>query len=346
MAGGKMKAGVFFLLVIFHTGCMVQKEIAVEITFPPKVMLPAEAHHMLLVLSVPERVNTDASFVCVSVHDRLCIQAAGERALIGFSERMFEEGDIEISGILEWVDTLEGQDRRAEPLELETICESPDTVDLVLYLDHLDLEDSLVFSTYKRWPREARNKIWSKTILYRVEPQIMQQAEMKIFSKAWWKIYDCRTKRFIFEGLFRDSVSYKVDGATVDEVKKKLPSLRTASERAGYVLGWNLSALLLPSSTTVLRRFYTSRSRLMREATRMVRFRQWDKAVNAWEKALEQTKGARKARLLYNLALASERHGDYDKALEYLDTAWKLYPSEEIRRYRSLIEREREKRKY
>jgi len=172
----------------------------------------------------------------------------------------------------------------------------------------------------------------------------MQQANIRMTVNNLWYIYDCSAKQIIFEEAIEDSVHYKVDGATREEVEKKLPSLRTTVEKAGFVSGWDFAGWLLPSSSTVLRKYYGSRRPLLRQATREVMFRQWERAEQEWLKALNTAAGSKKGRILYNLALAREREGDYTKALEYITEAEKLFPSAEVKAYKRTLEREKEKR--
>ncbi|GEM_PF-6472935 len=350
---GKIVGGILLLGWLGTGGCITPREIAVEISSPPEIPLPDCAGKVALVFSVPPLITGgdtgDPLMTCDSMNGGPCLLAAGERSLIGCAERLFEESDKEIVKIIEWIDTCIIPENLPPPLfreeALRQICEAPDRSDLIINLASLRLQQKITFSAYKRWPHEARNKVWSKTILYRVEPEFMQQATLQVYTNALWRIYECKTKHLIFEGPFRDSVTYKVDGKTREEVKKKLPSLRTAAERVGYVQGWDFAGKLLPSSTTVLRHYYASRNRLLREATKNVLFREWQKAEENWEKALKETRGPLRAKILYNLALARERKGDYEKALEYIREAVAIYPTEAIKQYYGTLISEQRKRK-
>ncbi len=342
-------AGLFVIILL--GGCVSSRKIAVEISYPPRIPVPENTKEISLVIIVPDKLGKEARgnvAPCQLPDDPECSLLAAEKALLGFSEKIFEESDYEVKGVVEWVnagnvrhDTLTDNYLLAGPARL---CTEKESTELLIILGPVRLKNDITFSQYRRWPHEARNKIWSKTILYSVEPVWMQQANIRMTVNNLWYIYDCSAKQIIFEEAIEDSVHYKVDGATREEVEKKLPSLRTTVEKAGFVSGWDFAGWLLPSSSTVLRKYYGSRRPLLRQATREVMFRQWERAEQEWLKALNTAAGSKKGRILYNLALAREREGDYTKALEYITEAEKLFPSAEVKAYKRTLEREKEKR--
>ena len=326
-------------------GCVAPKKIAVEISHPPHIPVPAGTGSLTLVEVVPGGIVKEGTQVkarCEKPSAPACRLLAAEKTLLGLSERIYEESDCEINGIIELPDTGTGDSGTPD---VSFLCSTVDTTGLLVILEQVTLDRQISTSRYQRWPSEAKNKVWSKTIIYNVEPVWMHEAKIKMTINNRWKVYDCNIKQIIFEGDLTDSVLYKVDGSTQEEVMKKLPSLPTSVEKAGFLGGWDFAGEILPSSVTVMRKYYASRLRMLREATRQVKFRQWDKAEEEWIRSLERVSPARKAKILYNLALARERHGDYAKALEYIHEAEKILPSAEVTAYKKILERESEKRK-
>jgi hypothetical protein len=339
------------LLLIFLGGCISSRNIAVEIRSPSRIPVPQNVRSLSLILIAPggeDLSHGKRTNPCQDPREATCRLLAAERALLGYSERIYEGSDMKVNNIIEWVDTAAlQQDTLTEDVILSGpahLCEDNDTAGILVILKTLQLSHDVTFSSYKRWPHEAKNKIWSKTILYSVEPVWTHQADFKVRVNNGWYLYDCKTKQIIFEGSLEDSVQYKVDGATPEEVKKKLPSLRTSVEKAGFVSGWDFAGWILPSSVTVPRKYFGSGSGPLRQPTRDVKFRQWDRAEEEWLKILGSLSGAKKSRVLYNLALARERQGDYKKALEYISRAEDIHPSPEIKAYKKTLEREKKKR--
>jgi hypothetical protein len=327
-------------------GCVAPKNIAVEISHPPPIPVPDSVSSLTLVAVVPGgsvKEGTEEKVSCEEPSAPPCRLLAAENALRGVSGRIYDESDYEVKGIIEWLDTVTGN---AGMADASLLCSNTDTSGLLVILEQVTLDRQISTSRYQRWPREAKNKVWSKTIIYNVEPVWMHETEMRMTINNHWKVYDCNIKQIIFEGDLTDSVFYKVDGSTKEEVMKKLPSVATSVAKAGFIGGWDFAGEILPSSVTVMRKYYASRLRVLREATRQVKFRQWDKAEEEWIRSLERVSPARKAKILYNLALARERHGDYAKALEYIHDAEKISPSAEVTAYKKILERESEKRKY
>ncbi len=333
-------------------GCVTSRNIAVEVTSPPEIVLPPGTTSLALVIRVPKGIGAMKDHqmnICRDAEEIPCRLAAGEKALLGYSEKIFEESDLEVTGVVEWIDSVDGKTGMMPPsldsTDITRLCAGQEHPGILVSLETVMLRKELNFSSYKEWPHEARNKVWSKTRLYNVEPRWIRQAVMKVFVRNGWRIYDHKTKRTIFEGFLEDSVSYKVDGTSQEEVEKKLPSLKTSVERAGYVAGWDFAALILPSHRTVPRKYYGAGVGILKEATRNVKFRQWDRAEEAWKEVLDHLRKRKRAKILYNLALAREREGDYANALKYIAEAVRLFPSTEMTGYQNIIEREISTRK-
>lgn len=81
---------------------------------------------------------------------------------------------------------------------------------------------------------------------------------------------------------------------------------------------------LLPYWVEVERYYYDGGNVEMRDAGVFVREESWEEAAALWEKVYQKKKGKAKMRAAYNLAVYSERKNDFDRAKEYLDTAYGL----------------------
>ncbi len=338
---------VLILPALLLGGCVTSRNIAVEVTSPPEIVLPPGTTTLALVIRVPKDIRSmeDTRLnVCKDPEGIQCRLAAGEKALLGYSEKIFEESDLEVTGVVEWIDSSDGKTGMLPPpldsTDIKRLCAGQEHPGVLVSLETVALRKELNFSSYKEWPQEARNKVWSKTRLYNVEPRWVRQAVMRVFIRNGWRIYDHKTKQTIFEGFLDDSVSYKVDGTSQEEVEKKLPSLKTSVERAGYVAGWDFAVLILPAHRTVARKYYGAELGILKKATRNVKFRQWDRAEEAWAEALDHLRKRKRAKILYNLALARERQGDYRNALKYINEAVSILPSGEMISYQKILERE------
>lgn len=81
---------------------------------------------------------------------------------------------------------------------------------------------------------------------------------------------------------------------------------------------------LLPYWKEVERYYFDGANVEMRDAGIYVREGNWDNAAVLWQQLYDTRKGKVKMRAAYNLALYHELQDDFNKALEYLDTASSL----------------------
>ena len=81
---------------------------------------------------------------------------------------------------------------------------------------------------------------------------------------------------------------------------------------------------LLPYWKEMERYYFDGGNVEMRDAGVYVREGEWEEASMLWKKVYDKKKGKAKMRAAYNLAVYSERKNDFDRAKEYLDTAYGL----------------------
>ena len=81
---------------------------------------------------------------------------------------------------------------------------------------------------------------------------------------------------------------------------------------------------LLPHWKEMNRYYFDGGNMEMRDAGVYIREQNWEGAAALWQKLHDGRKGKVKMRAAYNLALNYELQGDYERAKEYLDTAFSL----------------------
>ena len=81
---------------------------------------------------------------------------------------------------------------------------------------------------------------------------------------------------------------------------------------------------LLPHWKEMNRYYFDGGNMEMRDAGVYIREQNWESAAALWQKLYDGRKGKVKMRAAYNLALNYELQGDYERAKEYLDTAFSL----------------------
>ena len=126
------------------------------------------------------------------------------------------------------------------------------------------------------------------------------------------------------------------------EVNSALTYERIARESAEYAAGL-LADCLLPQWTEQQRFYFDGGNVEMRDAGVCVREQDWEGAASLWQNAYNRSKGKKKLRAAYNLALYHEMQDDFVQAEEYLKVAESLsevgsWEAQLIQLYRSQLE--------
>ncbi|NOY36396.1 MAG: tetratricopeptide repeat protein [Chlorobi bacterium] len=337
---------VWVLLVILTgvaSSCISQREIVVDLFQPPQIEFPDNIDTITILhrVSANERdyLLNDRTKLGGKMEQGVHI-LAGERAVFGFLNHLADADRFFLSGNIRWLDTINlPVDTFPPPLSWDVVKKfcNEKASDILVTLETIGYQTDIQYSEYRRRVSENKNKVWSKTLLYNVQYQIMQKADFTMAVRAGWRIYDPAGQRILLEKWTNDSIVYEVDGQTRKIVEKKLPSIESFAERAGYVTGEHFARLVLPSYKTVVRYYFGGGSDEFREATTLVKFRNWEDAVKLWKKLLHEAKPATQAKLWYNLALVAEMKGRPEEALSMLAMAANLHHNPEITHYRDMI---------
>jgi len=89
----------------------------------------------------------------------------------------------------------------------------------------------------------------------------------------------------------------------------------------GFELGFEVGAMIYPNWVWVDRKYYTRGTPAIKNAKHMLRQGNWDLAERTLLRDEEFAKNGKRARVLFNLALANEGQGDLDNAILFAERA-------------------------
>jgi hypothetical protein len=154
-----------------------------------------------------------------------------------------------------------------------------------------------------------------------------------------WKIYDDSTKNIVDQYVNENSRNFNGVGATPQLSAAALPPKRSAINEAGYNAGLIYGNRISPYWISVSRQLFRKGNDPMIKAAKMIHNNQWNKAVEIWKKEIETSINIKiKSKCSYNMAVACEREGNLQLALNYLNNADTFYPIREVSEYRRKIE--------
>ncbi|MBI4930693.1 MAG: hypothetical protein HY841_08025 [Bacteroidetes bacterium] len=141
-------------------------------------------------------------------------------------------------------------------------------------------------------------------------------AQMEV--KSGWRIYFPKEKRIVDENRFSDYLSFDGKGATPEQATQQLPNKRDCIKKTGYHAGTVYGFRISPQWINVSRYFYTKGNDNMKLAGKKARaINDWKGAMELWKKEALNSDKKIAWHANYNMAVACEREGNLDLALEW-----------------------------
>lgn len=141
--------------------------------------------------------------------------------------------------------------------------------------------------------------------------------------KSGWRIYFPKEKRIIDEHRASDYLSFSGKGASPEQATSQLPNKRDCIKKTGFHAGTVYGFRISPQWITVSRQFYTKGSENMRLAGKQARqINDWKGAMEIWKKEALNSDTKIAWHASYNMAVACEREGNLDLALEWAKKAY------------------------
>lgn len=215
-----------------------------------------------------------------------------------------------------------GGNSYAAPLdwkEVEKICRQYDAQALVT-VESYDSDNSLSYNTrLEKYKKDGKELTRTK-----------YDARLDMTIRIGWRFYDPKAKVIIDEYTAMDQESATRTGDTQDEARRYLQSQTSISRDASKAAGASYGMRIAPVWITVNRAFYDSgkgnASAKMEEAARLAKADQWEKAAEIWQALLKTSIDSKTAgRASYNLAVANEKAGKLESAVEWAQRSYTKY---------------------
>ena len=154
----------------------------------------------------------------------------------------------------------------------------------------------------------------TKTMFY-------SHARMEV--KSGWRIYFPKDKRIIDENRFSDFLNFEGQGETPQQSTASLPNKRECIKKTGFHAGTVYGYRISPQWIYVTRYFYTRGNDDMKSAGKRARkINDWKGAMEVWKKESLNSNKKIAWHANYNMAVACEREGNLELALEWAKKAY------------------------
>jgi Family of unknown function (DUF6340) len=161
-----------------------------------------------------------------------------------------------------------------------------------------------------------------------VEGQNIQVPEYRTHNRvnvySVWRIYDLKTKTIVDQFSQESQQQFDGAGETQAIADSRLPTKRDMTSRAGVAAGIDYGIRISPQWIWVARDYYKKGSQSLKEGHRLVRYNNWQLAMEKWNADANSSDPKVARRASYNMALACEQNGELDLAIEWATRAQKL----------------------
>lgn len=298
------------------------------VTIPPHIIKIG-----IINRSVVDRNNQNQQFVnvlegIITGESIGADRIASDRAMEGVMQALNQTGRYEVS--IPAVN-VPGADNpySSQPLDynmVNAIC-SRHGLDGLLVLENFDSDSRIRVD--QRVNRVSRNG--------RIEDVIDFVATAELRVRTTWKFYSDSTRSIIDQHSFEDLNRFTSAGINPPAAQAGLPSKRQAINTAGYHAGEIYGKRISPFWINVSRRYYKKGSDALENAAANAKRGNWKYAIDVWKKEANNSNREIAGRAIYNLAVAAEREGNLELALDYARQSRDQYNNKWARNYVPVI---------
>jgi len=170
-----------------------------------------------------------------------------------------------------------------------------------------------------------------------------QELTLETLIENGWRIYDPKKQELVDEIVFNDQIISTGKGETATLAYRAIDDRRETMLERSKTNGASYGQRLLPSESSVSREYYVKGSSKLVAAGENAAAGNWESARAIWEQETGNSNAKIKSRAYHNLAVASEREEELDKALSLAKMAYETHDDEIYSQYMSTLQERIEK---
>lgn len=156
-----------------------------------------------------------------------------------------------------------------------------------------------------------------------------------------FRLYDPQARQVIDEFRFSHKENWSTGGNAFEAALGAVMQRNQAIQDASYQAGIVYAERIIPSWYRAHREYFNKSkgNNYLEQGARMMETNDWDRAIEALEKAVETGHRKTKGRAAHNLAVVYEITGDLETAKKWASDAWGIYGEKRSRDYGYLLTR-------
>ncbi|MCB0661215.1 MAG: tetratricopeptide repeat protein [Saprospiraceae bacterium] len=185
----------------------------------------------------------------------------------------------------------------------------------------IELFDSDAYTNTSRNERKHKNKNGDEIIT------VVYNAERNLSLNLGWRVYDPKTRSIIDEYITRDDISNSAEGRSKSSAVANLTSAERVVQDLGYTVGKLYGGRVAPLYTEISRSYYKKAKgddkEMMERATKYAQRGEWTDAAKIWRTLIAEAKEpSTRGRAAHNMAVAAEKNGNLESALDWAKKAY------------------------
>lgn len=253
-----------------------------------------------------------------------------ERALEGLTYSLTRTPRFSVRGtdvVLEGANTAVNMAPALSWKEVESICKQYGA-DAVVAIEKYDTDNAVYTTTYSEKYKDKEGN---------ERTRIRHRAHARINVTIGWRLYDPTLKIIHDEFSVNLSDEATATGDTEDIAKRNLPDLAYRTFELSNTVGKKYGERIAPVWVYVSRSFFsTGKGNYktdMKQAAAYAKADNWEKAAAIWNRLVSTADQKTAGRAAHNMAVASERLGKLEIALEWAEKAYQDYGNKSSRNY-------------
>ena len=252
----------------------------------------------------------------LAAEERWLDENATDAAITGLFDELLKDGRFEVIKVLpnipEGMQDIGTAPNAKQWLSIKELC-ATNNIDAIFSLAYFDADTKVSLKKTKMTQSDMMRQ--QKTIS-------AQELTLETFIENGWRIYDPMNQKLIDEITFNEQIISKGKGETPVLAYQSIENRRETMLAKSKNNGANYGQRLLPYPNTVSRQYYTKGSEKLVLAAINASSGDWENAIVLWEEEIENPNLKIKRRACHNLAVASEKAQNLNKALAWATLAF------------------------
>ncbi|MFC2123274.1 DUF6340 family protein [Bacteroidota bacterium] len=319
--------------IIFISICLFMISGAPTITFRVLFSAPVDITHDIQSLAIIDRSvpSDDLRSILEGVltgelpgQDKLATQYA----IDGVSDIMLNSSRFKVIRTTEMLEGSKSGSTFPDPLEwglINGLCRKYD-VDAILSLETFDSDYIVTNASKQVEEKDKDGKIVKRTVF---------TAEGVATVSIGFRIYEPGNRNIEDQFHVSHNMRWDASGNSITNAVELLINKDGALKEVSYNAGNRYARRLTPMWYSVSRKYYRKSKKDMdlAEGARMMEVNDWDNAIIALERAVENGHRKTRGKAAHNLAVVYEILGDLDQAKSWASNAWGKYNNKGSRDY-------------